>query len=140
MTSACRAAARLSVVTSTPNCADNACARSACWTVANIWSAPSRLFFRKACSKMPPILPAPSTATRKPGMAGAGVRSGTSKLSLILKGYQTLLLLRRNPRIDALLEYIHRQRSRIEHLVVKRFEVELRTQSRFRLVSQFEYF
>src|SRR5438270_8161390 len=139
MTSACCAAAKLSVVTSSPNCADSACARSACCTVANIWSVPSRLFFRNACSKMPPILPAPSTATRSPGMDGAGVRSGISKLSLIPKGYQTLLLLRRDPRIDAMLEHIHRQRSRIESLIVKRFEVELRTQSRLRLVSQFEY-
>src|SRR5437879_3327063 len=139
MTSACRAAARLSVVTSTPNCADRACARSACWTVAKIWSAPTRLFFRKACSKMPPILPAPSTATRNPGIAGAGAKTGTSKLSLIPKGYQTLLLLRRNPRIDALLEHIHRQRSGIEHLVVKCFDIELRTQRRLRFVPQFEY-
>src|SRR6266481_842026 len=139
MTSACCAAARLSVVTSTPNCADRACARSACWTVANICSAATRLFFRKACSKMPPILPAPSTATRNPGIAGAGAKSGTSKLSLIPKGYQTLLLLRRNPSIHPLLQHIHRQRPRIEHLIVKRFDIELRTQSRLRLISQLEY-
>src|SRR5260370_27688070 len=136
MTSACRAAARLSVVTSTPNCAERACARSACWTVANICSAATRLFFRKACNRMPPILPAPKTATRKPGIAGAGAKSGTSKLSLILKGYQTLLLLRCNPRIDALLQHIHRQRARIEHLIVKRLDIELQTQCRLRLVSR----
>jgi hypothetical protein len=55
---------------------------------------------------MPPILPAPSTATRSPGIAGAGVKTGTSKLSLIPKGYQTLLFLRGNPRIHSLLQHI----------------------------------
>src|SRR5258708_24495550 len=133
MTSACCAAAKLSVVTSTPNCADRACARSACWTVANIWSVPSRLFFRKACSKMPPILPAPSTATRNPGMAGAGAKSGISKLSLIPKGYQTLLFLRLDPRIHPLLQHIHRQRTRVQHLIVECLDIELRTQGYLRL-------
>src|ERR1700733_12660145 len=65
MLSAFPAMARLSVETSMPHCADSACARSACATVANSRSGVRICCFKKACSRMPPILPAPKTATRR---------------------------------------------------------------------------
>src|ERR1700733_14881433 len=89
---------------------------------------------------MPPILPAPSTATRSPGMAGDEAAIGSSKLSLILKGYQTLFFLGRNPPVHALLQHIERQRPRVQYIVVKRLDIELRTQSRLRPVTQLKDF
>ena len=88
MMSANCAAARLSVPTSTPNCTESALARSGCCTVATSCSGRSKLFLRNACSKMPPILPAPRMATRRLVVTGAW--TGSSYVSVLIQtGYQT---------------------------------------------------
>ncbi len=66
MMSALRTAARLSVPTETPSFSARARARSSCWTVAKVALGESRPFSSSALSRIPPILPAPSTATRFP--------------------------------------------------------------------------
>ena len=66
MMSALRTAARLSVPTETPSFSASARARSSCWTVAKVALGESRPFSSNALSRIPPILPAPSTATRFP--------------------------------------------------------------------------
>src|SRR5437764_4843566 len=66
MMSAARAAARLSVPTVTPSFSVSVRARDSCWTVAKVALGESRPFSNKALSRIPPILPAPSTATRFP--------------------------------------------------------------------------
>src|SRR5579863_8956351 len=64
MMSALRAAARLSVVTGIPSFLLRLRAFSSCWTVATVVLLENNRFSRSALSRMPPIFPAPSTATR----------------------------------------------------------------------------
>ena len=79
----CLTASRLLVLTSTPHCVLSASARSAWPTVARIRSAANRFSFRNACSRMPPIFPAPRTATRTWGNC-AGVCGASTAISAIV--------------------------------------------------------
>src|SRR6266550_4926099 len=64
--SASRTAARLSVPTETPSFSARARARSSCCTVAKVDLGERSPFSRSALSRIPPIFPAPSTATLFP--------------------------------------------------------------------------
>src|SRR5271156_4025108 len=66
ITSASLAACKLFVPTGMPSFALMARARSSCATVAVVSSGARRPFLSNACSRMPPIFPAPSTATLLP--------------------------------------------------------------------------
>src|SRR6185437_12772658 len=61
-----------------------ASARSSCATVASICSAVKRPLRTNACRRMPPILPAPSTATRRPAVTFC-----PDSFELMLEGYQS---------------------------------------------------
>src|SRR4029077_3024833 len=64
--SALRAALTLSVPTGIPSFFASAIARSSCCTVAEVKAGASSFFSSQAFTRIPPIFPAPSTATRFP--------------------------------------------------------------------------
>src|SRR6266576_7239258 len=66
MISAPRTAARLSVPTGTPNFSLSDRALSSCWTVAKVDLGERKPFSSSAFNRIPPIFPAPKTATRLP--------------------------------------------------------------------------